>query len=102
METHTILQALTQKLNKKLYQSSLQIKPHSHYLVIFILACLILLIPGEAYASPPSVQQDVVEVVIVGRVIDSQGVPVIEAEVFAITDHQPEPLAEAQSQEDGS
>jgi len=102
METHTILQALTQKSNNKLYQSYLQIKPHSRYLVIFILACLILLIPGEAYASPPGVQQDVVEVVIVGRVIDSQGVPVIDAEVLAITDRQPEPLAEAQSQEDGS
>ena len=100
METHTILRALTQKSNKKLYQSYLQIKPHSHYLVFFILACLILLIPGEAYASPPGVQQDVVEVV-VGRVIDSQGVPVIDAEVLAITEHQPEPLAEAQSQEDG-
>jgi hypothetical protein len=95
METHTILQALTLKLNEKLHQSYLQIKPHAHYLVIFILACLILLIPGEAYASPPRLQQDVVEVVIVGRVIDSQGVPVIEAEVFAITVYQPEPLAEA-------
>jgi len=99
MEPYTILQVLKQKLNKKLY---LQIKPHSRYLVIFILACIILLIPGEAYATPPGVQQDIVEMVVVGRVIDSQGVPVIDAEVLAITDHQPEPLAEAQSQEDGS
>jgi Na+/H+ antiporter NhaD/arsenite permease-like protein len=99
MEPYTILQVLKQKLNKKLY---LQIKPHSRYLVIFILACIILLIPGEAYATPPGVQQDIVEMVVVGRVIDSQGVPVKDAEVLAITDHQPEPLAEAQSQEDGS
>ncbi len=58
--------------------------------------------PRRGLCFPPSAQQNVVEVVIVGRVIDSQGVPVIDAEVIAITDHQPEPLAEAQSQEDGS
>ncbi|MES0361032.1 MAG: SLC13 family permease, partial [Anaerolineales bacterium] len=85
-----------------MYQSYLQIKQHASHLVIFILGCLCLFIPGEAYASPPGVQQDVLEVVIVGKVIDSQGVPVIDAEVIAITENQPEPLAEAQSQEDGS
>ena len=102
METHTILQVLTKKLSKKMHQPYLQIKPHFRYFVIFILACLILVIPGEAHASPPGVQQDIIEVVIVGRVIDSQGVPVIDAEVLAITDRQSEPLAETQSQEDGS
>jgi Na+/H+ antiporter NhaD/arsenite permease-like protein len=80
----------------------LQIKTHYRYVLIFILACLILLIPGEAYASPPGQQQDVIELVIIGRVIDSQGVPILDAEVLAITANQPEPLAEAQSQEDGS
>ena len=85
-----------------MYQSYLQIKQHASHLVIFILGCLVLLIPGEAYASPPGVQQEVLEVVIVGKVIDSQGVPVIDAEVIAITENQPEPLAEAQSQEDGT
>ena len=85
-----------------MYQSYLQIKQHASHFVIFILGCLVLLIPGEAFASPPGLQQDVLEVVIVGKVIDSQGVPVVDAEVFAITEHQPEPLAEAQSQENGS
>ena len=70
--------------------------------MLFILGGLILLIPGEAYASPPSIQQDIVELVIVGKVIDSQGVPVLDAEVLAITESQTEPLAEGQSQEDGS
>ena len=85
-----------------MYQSYLRVKQHTNHFVIFILGCLVLFIPGEAYASPPGVQQDVLEVVIVGKVIDSQGVPVIDAEVFAITKNQSEPLAEAQSQEDGS
>jgi hypothetical protein len=61
-----------------------------------------MLIPGETYASSPGQQQDVIEVAIVGRVIDSQGVPVLDAEVTAITASQTEPLAEAQSQEDGT
>jgi hypothetical protein len=81
MEPYTILQALTQKLNKKL---CLQIKPHSRYLVIFLLACLILLIPGEAYATPPGVQQDIVEMVVVGWVIDSQGCAVNSAKSWSM------------------
>jgi Na+/H+ antiporter NhaD/arsenite permease-like protein len=40
--------------------------------------------------------------VIIGQVLDAQGVPVIEAEVKAVTSQRQEPLAEAHSQEDGS
>jgi Na+/H+ antiporter NhaD/arsenite permease-like protein len=75
---------------------------NTKYFVLFILGCLVLLIPGEASASPPSAQQNANQVVIVGSVVDSQGVPIIDAEVLAITDDQSEPLAEAISQEDGS
>jgi Na+/H+ antiporter NhaD/arsenite permease-like protein len=99
METHTILQSLRQRINRK---SFLVIKKRSWILAFFILICLILILPGEATASPPSLQQEIIEVVIVGRVLDSQGVPVIDAEVLAVTDQQSEPLAEAMSQEDGS
>ena len=73
----------------------------SRYLAILILAGLVLLTPGETFASS-DVQQDVVELVIVGKVLDSQDVPVIDAEVLAITTEQSEPLAEAHSQEDGT
>jgi Na+/H+ antiporter NhaD/arsenite permease-like protein len=79
-----------------------QIKPYSRYLAIILFTCLFLLIPGETSASFPGQQQDVIEVAIVGRVIDSQGVPVLDAEVTAITASQTEPLAETQSQEDGT
>jgi Na+/H+ antiporter NhaD/arsenite permease-like protein len=102
MDTHKMLQTLFQELYKKIHQSYQQTKPHSRFTLIFILAFLILLIPGEAHASLPGIQQDVVEVVVVGQVIDAQGVPVIDAEVSAITVQESEPLAEAQSQEDGS
>jgi Na+/H+ antiporter NhaD/arsenite permease-like protein len=66
-----------------------------------MLMFLMLLIPGEAYASPEQ-QQDVIDLVIIGQVLDSQGVPVIEAEIKAVTSGRQEPLAEAHSQEDGS
>ena len=62
---------------------------------------LMLLIPGEAYASPEQ-QQDVIDLVIIGQVLDSQGGPVIEAEIKAVTSGRQESLAEAHSQEDGS
>lgn len=39
---------------------------------------------------------------IIGQVLDAQGVLVIEAEVKAVTSQRQEPLAEAHSQEDGS
>ncbi len=102
MELHKMLQVISHDLIKKMDLRYLQIKPHLRFMVILLLGYLILLIPGEAFASPIRLQQAAAEVVIVGRVIDSQGVPVIEAEVVAIMDQQPEPLAEAQSQEDGS
>jgi len=77
------------------------ISKFSRYLAILILAGLVLLTPGETFASS-EVQQDVVELVIIGEVLDPQGVPVIEAEVIATTSDQQIPLAENQSQEDGT
>jgi Na+/H+ antiporter NhaD/arsenite permease-like protein len=101
MAIRTILLIFMQRLNKYLDRISLPFNPSSRYLVIIILAGLVLLIPGETYASSDP-QQDVVEVVIVGQVLDTQGVPVVDAEVIASTSDQPEPLVEVQSQEDGS
>lgn len=85
-----------------MYRFYLQIKPHYRYLFIFLVACLFLLIRGKAYASPQITQQDVVELIIVGQVSDSQGVPIVDAEVLAFTSHQSESLGEDQSQEDGT
>ena len=72
-----------------------------HHIAFLVLAFLLLLIPGEANALPRS-QEDTVELVIVGRVVDSQGVPIVDAEILAITSQQEDPLAEDQSLEDGS
>ena len=83
-----------------LYRNNL-ITKYSRYLVLPILTFIVLLLPGEAYASL-GVQQDVVELVIVGEVLDSQGVPVVDAEIKAVTSQQEESIAEAQSQEDGT
>lgn len=80
----------------------LRYAPPLHYLILFISLALILLSPGEAEAHQIRFQESPAEMVLVGQVVDSQGVPVTEAEVVALTDLQPEPLAETQSQEDGS
>ena len=71
------------------------------YPVLLLLIIGALLITGEASAVP-GVQQDMIELVIVGEVLDTQGVPVVDAEIAAISSVQDEPLAETQSQEDGS
>lgn len=72
-----------------------------HHIAFLVLALLLLFIPGEANALPRS-QEDTVELVIVGRVVDSQGVPIVDAQILAITSQQEDPLAEDQSLEDGS
>jgi Na+/H+ antiporter NhaD/arsenite permease-like protein len=102
MGLHKILKVIVDNIVNKMNPRYLQQKLNLRYLVMFLLGYLILLIPSETYASPPSAEGDVLEAVIVGRVIDSQGVPVIDADVLAISEQLPEPLAEAQSQEDGS
>jgi len=71
------------------------------YLGILILIFFALLTPGEVQGSP-ELQDDLIELVVVGEVLDSQGVPVVDAEIMAVSSVQQEPLAEAQSQEDGS
>lgn len=76
-------------------------RPNIRRLIIVILFFLFLGIPGEMFAAP-AVQEEVIELVIVGDVFDSQGVAVIDAEILAITSDQQEPLAESLSQEDGS
>ena len=102
MKALKMLRILLLKLKINPPGSYLPLLPYSRYLGLLILLCLFLLIPGEAYASQLLKLQDAIEVVVVGRVIDSQGEPVIEAEVLAATVSQPEPLAEAHSQEEGS
>jgi len=77
------------------------ITKNKRYIVIFALMFIVMLIPGEAFAFPGE-QQNVIELVLVGEVIDPQGVPVFDAEVKALTSGRQEPLAEAHSQEDGS
>jgi len=71
------------------------------HIAFLVLAILLLFTPGEASALSRS-QEDTVELVIVGRVVDSQGVPIVDAEILAITSQQEVPLAEDQSLEDGS
>ena len=83
-----------------LYQNNL-LTIISRCLVLPILIFTVLLLPGQAYASLNQ-QQDVIELVIVGEVLDSQGVPVVDAEIKAVTSQQEESIAEAQSQEDGT
>jgi Na+/H+ antiporter NhaD/arsenite permease-like protein len=88
------------RIFKTLVQKFLYSK-FTRHLGIFILAAIVMLIPGETLAAPAT-QEDEVELVIVGNAFDSQGVPISEAEVSAITSGLSEPLAENLSQEDGS
>jgi Na+/H+ antiporter NhaD/arsenite permease-like protein len=99
MESRKKLQSFIQIILQQLYQG---INKRFWYFAIFILASLLFLLPGEATASPSGVQGEAVELVVIGRVIDSQGVPVVDAEVIAIIDQQSEPLSETISQEDGT
>jgi Na+/H+ antiporter NhaD/arsenite permease-like protein len=99
MDARSKFQSLTQNLFP---QRFLGMKKHTWYLALLFLIPLIFLLPSEATAFPGDFQQGIIEVVIVGRVIDSQGVPILDAEVLAFTDLQSEPLAEALSQEDGT
>jgi len=83
-----------------LLQSRL-ITKNKRYIVILALMFIVMSIPGEAFAFPDQ-QQDVIELVLVGEVIDPQGVPVFDADIKALTSGRQEPLAEAHSQEDGT
>jgi Na+/H+ antiporter NhaD/arsenite permease-like protein len=99
MKTLIKLRSLTGIINQKFFLGK---GKRTWYPALFFLAALIFLLPGDVTASPADLQQEIIEVVIVGRVIDSQGVPVVDAEVLALPDQQSEPMAEAVSQEDGS
>ncbi len=102
MELHKKLRIIADDIINNMKSRYLPKKLNLRFLAIFLVGFLFLLIPSETFASPPGAEGDVLEVVIVGRVIDSQGVPVVDAEVQAVSNQQPEPLAEAKSQEDGS
>lgn len=99
MKIQPLLLALTQKIYQRLL---LKKKKSLLCLALFMLAGLVFLYPGESKAFPSDLQQVIIEEVIVGRVLDSQGVPIVDAEVQAFLDQQSEPLTEALSQEDGS
>jgi hypothetical protein len=98
METRSTIHSLTLILYQRLHP----VKRRNWFFALLFLIPLIFLLPGEATALPADLQQEIIEVVIVGRVVDSQGVPILDAEVLALTDQHNEPLAEAHSQEDGT
>jgi Na+/H+ antiporter NhaD/arsenite permease-like protein len=98
METRSTIHSLTLILYQRLHP----VKRRNWFFVLLFLIPLIFLLPGEATALPADLQREIIEVVIVGRVVDSQGVPILDAEVLALTDQHNEPLAEAHSQEDGT
>ena len=102
MKILTTLLVLLLKLKRKYSDSILFLLPSTRFFAFAILVCLFLLIPGEAFASQPDMQGDILEEVIVGRVVGPQGEPVVGARVLAVTESQPEPLAEAESHQDGT
>ena len=69
------------------------ISKYFRYFVFLCLSLILLLIPAETSARRGE-QQNTVEVAVVGEVIDSQGVPIVDAEIKAFTSQQEEPLAE--------
>ena len=70
---------------------------HKHYLVLLFLFALLTLITGDGHAAPAR-QEQIGELAIVGRVIDSQGEPVQEAIITARVFENNELLDEAESQ----
>lgn len=72
------------------------------YIAFAIMVFLFTLLPGEALAGFRYIQEEALETVVVGRVVGPQGEPVVDARIVAVTESQSEPLAEVESQEDGS
>lgn len=75
--------------------------PYGRLLLLSLVLLFFLLIPGNAGAYQAAEDQPT-EYVIVGRLIDALGQPVVEALILGYIDGQEEPLAENESQEDGS
>jgi Na+/H+ antiporter NhaD/arsenite permease-like protein len=76
-------------------------KKLSLILAFFLIFVLMSLLPGEARAQNGNEDQTN-QYVIVGRLIDPQGQPIVEALITAVLSDLEEPLSEAESQEDGS
>jgi len=102
MKTLRNLSVLSKNMKRYFVNPRWQLSSFYRYLGMTILIYLILLLPGEAFASQPVYQDDILELVIVGRILGPQGEPVVDASIQAITVFKTEPLAETESQEDGS
>ena len=92
--------AVIQTLRKLVYLSRRQI---GFVRIFFISAILfiILTIPGIAIANQTN-NEEASEYVIVGRLIDAQGQPVVEAKITGSISGFEEPVIENESQEDGT
>lgn len=74
---------------------------YSHVLLIAMLAGLLAVIPGEALALT-NWQEGSGNYVIIGTLVDQQGVPVVDVSVKALSIDGTELLGETESQEDGT
>ena len=74
---------------------------YSHVLLIAMLAVLLAIIPGEALALTNR-QEGSGNYVIIGTLVDQQGVPVADVSVKALSINGKELLEETESQEDGT
>ena len=74
---------------------------YSHVLLIAILAGLMAVIPGEALALTNG-QEGGGNYVIIGTLVDQQGVPVVDVSVKVLSIDGTELLGETESQEDGT
>ena len=74
---------------------------YSHVLLIAMLAGLLAVIPGESLAQTNG-QEGSGNYVIIGTMVDQQGVPVVDVSVKAFSFDGIELLGETESQEDGT
>ena len=74
---------------------------YSHVLLIAVLAGLLAVIPGESLAQTNG-QDGSGNYVIIGTLVDQQGVPVVDVSVKALSIDGTELLGETESQEDGT
>jgi len=74
---------------------------YSHVLLIAMLAGFLAVIPGEALALTNG-QEGSGNYVIIGNLVDQQGVPIVDVSVKALSVDGTELLGETESQEDGT
>ena len=77
------------------------IDSYSHVLLIAMLAGFLAVIPGEALALTNG-QEGSGNYVIIGNLVDQQGVPIVDVSVKALSVDGTELLGETESQEDGT